>query len=215
MSFIIENPTKSVLNSHSECNSFLYTIGMTFGKWLIEKRLDAKLTQVQLAERAGISPNYVSALERDEPNARDGSPRRPRVEKVDRIAKALGVPLSDAHLRPIVILAADTAMRAGEITGILWSDVSLETGTINIRKEISKTGKARKVGMTPRVKQELASIEPKRGRVFPYGSVWKSFTTACKRAGSYLHSRLYAGFIKHFILSFRYDPRAMLARFIR
>lgn len=98
MSFIIENPTKSVLNSHSECNSFLYTIGMTFGKWLIEKRLDAKLTQVQLAERAGISPNYVSALERDEPNARDGSPRRPRVEKVDRIAKALGVPLSDARL---------------------------------------------------------------------------------------------------------------------
>jgi integrase len=87
------------------------------------------------------------------------------------------------HLRPIVILAADTAMRAGEITGILWSDVSLETGTINIRKEISKTGKARKVGMTPRVKQELAAIEPKKGRVFPYGSVWKSFTTACKRAG--------------------------------
>lgn len=52
----------------------------------------ARLTQVELAERADISPNYVSALERDEPNARDGSPRRPRLDKVDKLAKILKVP---------------------------------------------------------------------------------------------------------------------------
>ncbi|MEP7077074.1 MAG: helix-turn-helix transcriptional regulator [Acidobacteriota bacterium] len=69
---------------------------MSFGKWLVARRNDARLTQIQLAERAGISPNYVSALERDEPNARDGSPRRPRTDKVEKLAKALQVPLDDA-----------------------------------------------------------------------------------------------------------------------
>jgi len=71
---------------------------MTFGKWLTEKRNDARLTQVQLAERVGISANYISALERDEPNARDGSPRRPRVDKIDRLAKALNVSPDEARL---------------------------------------------------------------------------------------------------------------------
>ena len=65
------------------------------------KRNDARLTQVQLAERVGISANYISALERDEPNARDGSPRRPRIDKIDRIAKALGCPLDEARLAAV------------------------------------------------------------------------------------------------------------------
>lgn len=70
---------------------------MTFGKWLVAKREAIGLTQPQLAKRAGISVSYVSALERDEPNAKDGSPRRPRIEKVDKIAKALGVPTDEAR----------------------------------------------------------------------------------------------------------------------
>lgn len=71
---------------------------MSFGKWLSEKRMAANLTQPELAKRVGFSASYVSALERDEPNARDGSPRRPRVEKVDKLAKALGVPKDEARL---------------------------------------------------------------------------------------------------------------------
>lgn len=50
---------------------------------------------MQLAERAGLSPSYISALERDEPNARDGSPRRPRVDKLEKIAKVLNVPADE------------------------------------------------------------------------------------------------------------------------
>jgi transcriptional regulator with XRE-family HTH domain len=73
-------------------------IGMTFGQWLIEKRAESRLTQGELAKRAGISTNYVSALERDEPNAKDGSPRRPRLDKVDAIAKALNVSVDEARL---------------------------------------------------------------------------------------------------------------------
>lgn len=87
------------------------------------------------------------------------------------------------HLRAIVKVAADTGMRAGEITKILWSDVDLLERVITIRKEISKTGKTRKVGITPRVAAELEMLQPKTGRVFPYGSVRKAFATACARAG--------------------------------
>lgn len=71
---------------------------MTFGKWLVGKRKEAHLTQAQLAERCGISAVYVSALERGEPNARDGSPRRLRQDKVERLAKALGVDVNEALL---------------------------------------------------------------------------------------------------------------------
>lgn len=92
------SPTNSVAKSPSECKENRYTLSMGFGKWLAAKREEARLTQAQLAERSGISPNYVSALEREEPNALDGSPRRPRIEKVDRMAKALGVSLDEARL---------------------------------------------------------------------------------------------------------------------
>lgn len=67
MSFITR--TKSVANSNSKCKDNVYTINMSPGQQLCEWRKMARLTQIQLAERAGISANYVSALERDEPNA--------------------------------------------------------------------------------------------------------------------------------------------------
>ena len=73
---------------------------MSFGKWLAEKRETAGLTQKQLADRCGegISASYISALEREEPNTKDDKPRQPRIDKVDRIAKALHVPIDEARL---------------------------------------------------------------------------------------------------------------------
>lgn len=70
---------------------------MGFGEWLIDIRKKAGLTQEQLAERAQISPSYVSALEREEPNTRTGEPRMPRPDVVDRIARALGIPAGEAR----------------------------------------------------------------------------------------------------------------------
>lgn len=76
----------------------MYAIFMTFGKWLITKRKDRRLTQLELAQRAGVSVSYISAMERDGPAGRDGSPRRPHIDKIDRLAKALGCPLDEARL---------------------------------------------------------------------------------------------------------------------
>jgi transcriptional regulator with XRE-family HTH domain len=95
---IIVNPTKSVAKNHLKCNLNLYTFGMSFGKWLADKRRAAGLTQKELADYAGISANYVSALERDEPNAKDGSPRRPRLDKVDKMARPLRVTVDEIRV---------------------------------------------------------------------------------------------------------------------
>lgn len=90
--------TDSVHQKHSECKENVYTFRMSFGKWLVQARERAGLTQRELAQRAGISTTYVSGLEREEPSARDGSPRRPRVEKIDALARALGIQRDEARL---------------------------------------------------------------------------------------------------------------------
>jgi transcriptional regulator with XRE-family HTH domain len=69
-----------------------------FGLWLIQKRRAAGLTQRELARRVSISKSYVSALERSEKQHLTGQPVRPRLEKVDALAEALGVPVSEARL---------------------------------------------------------------------------------------------------------------------
>jgi integrase len=86
------------------------------------------------------------------------------------------------HLRAIIILAVDTAMRSGEIFSLTWDDIDLKAGVITIRSHNTKTQRERKVGITPRVKAELEAIKGK-GKVFPIRSARKAFATACRRVG--------------------------------
>ncbi len=89
------------------------------------------------------------------------------------------------HLYAVIILAVDTAMRSGEIFSLTWADVDLEAGTITIQKKNSKTGKERKVGITPRVGDALAAMPGGNSadRVFGIMSARKAFATACRRVG--------------------------------
>lgn len=94
------NSTFSVAKLHSECKEKLYTKSrdvMGFGKWLYEARKEIGLTQQELAERAEISATYISALEREEPNTRNGQPRMPSPDIVAKIAKAVKKPESEAR----------------------------------------------------------------------------------------------------------------------
>lgn len=50
-------------------------------------RLDKKLTQENVAEGAGLHPNYISSVERGERNISIGN--------IERIACALGVPMTE------------------------------------------------------------------------------------------------------------------------
>lgn len=59
----------------------------TFGKRVRELRLDKGLTQEELAEKIGVSTNYVGMVERAERNT--------TLLKVFKIAKALDVKVSE------------------------------------------------------------------------------------------------------------------------
>lgn len=69
----------------------------TFGEWLLERRREARLSQDELAARAGVSKSYISTLERNAPHPTTGAPPQPTTETVDSLAEALGVPIPVAR----------------------------------------------------------------------------------------------------------------------
>lgn len=80
-------------------NSMFYTVTiMRFGEWLREQRSRADLTLKQLAARCGVSFSYISALERQQPHSLTGKDIQPKLATVDRLARALGVPIDEARL---------------------------------------------------------------------------------------------------------------------
>lgn len=72
-------------------------------------------------------------------------------------------------VRPVVILAIETAMRRGEILALRWSDVYLSDSYVRLHD--SKNGEARDVPLSTRAVQILRDLSTKpvqiSGRVFP------------------------------------------------
>lgn len=87
-----------------------------------------------------------------------------------------------SHLRPIVIMALDTAMRVGEILSLTWDDIDLENRLISIKAMNTKTQRKRTVGITTRLYNELKALPKGADKVFGRTTVKRSFMTACKRA---------------------------------
>jgi integrase len=93
------------------------------------------------------------------------------------------------HLKPLIILALDTAMRRGELFKLRWSDIDFTNRLINILAFNTKTAKARTIGMTQRVYDELSELwenSPKDLNELIFGitdSVKRSFASACNDAG--------------------------------
>lgn len=90
-------------------------------------------------------------------------------------------------MRPIVVLAIETAMRRGEILSLQWSDVFLEDRYIRLHD--TKNGEARDVPLSLRAFQTLAELLAKHRSsgcaVFPASAeaLKQSFVRACERAG--------------------------------
>lgn len=70
----------------------------SFGVWLFDKRRDQHLTQQELARLAGCTKQYISNLERNAPHPVTGALPKVSRKKLDDIAGALGVSLSEARL---------------------------------------------------------------------------------------------------------------------
>lgn len=88
-------------------------------------------------------------------------------------------------VRPVVIMALETAMRRSEILAVRWPDVFLDDQYLKLHD--SKNGEPREVPLSSRAVETLLSLRlcPLDGRVFPISAdaLKKAFTRACERAG--------------------------------
>jgi integrase len=95
---------------------------------------------------------------------------------------------SRAHLRPVIIAALDTGCRRGELFQLKWSDVDLDSRTINVRSATTKTQRARSVPISARLLAELTVLRQaaKSEDSLVFGvttDVKHAFASACKDAG--------------------------------
>ncbi|HDR8990011.1 TPA: site-specific integrase [Burkholderia vietnamiensis] len=86
-------------------------------------------------------------------------------------------------VRPVVVIAIETAMRRSEILSLRWADVFLEDRYVRLHD--SKNGEARDVPLSSRAVATLSAL-PRHidGRVFPItpDALKKVFVRACERA---------------------------------
>lgn len=104
-----------------------------------------------------------------------------RTEEIELLQGCVGL---REHLKPILICALDTGMRAGEIFSLRWKDVDLNNNKITIHALNTKTLQSRQIALTVRLKLalvELSSVAKSiDDLVFGVGTVRRSFNTLCK-----------------------------------
>lgn len=116
------------------------TVKETVGQRIKRFREERDLTASELADKAGVAKSYLSTLEHDEVGT---NARRPSADTLYRIAKVLGVAMSDLLGKP-VITAAQTRRRPPSLVKFAESrklpeaDVEMLAG-IRFRGEEPKT----------------------------------------------------------------------------
>jgi integrase len=91
-----------------------------------------------------------------------------------------------AHLRPIIIVAADTGLRQNEALTLELADLDFERRVINVRAINAKTNRPRQIPMTQRVYEELWKLCEKKPEGLIFGGLSKvrrSFGTARRLSG--------------------------------
>lgn len=95
-------------------------------------------------------------------------------------------PLGNAHLRPILIIAADTGLRRNELLTLADTDLDFDQEIIRVRAINAKTNRPRQIPMTPRVRLELQKLVGKNGPGLVFEgrrNVKRSYATACRKCG--------------------------------
>lgn len=117
-------------------------------------------------------------------------------EEEARLLAAIDAEPKREHLRGILLIALDCALRRGEIFKLKWRDIDLDQRTIAIQSMNCKTARFRIVAMTNRVQKELERLWDKSRHdrnetVFGVNvTVRTSFGKACRDAklkGFHLH----------------------------
>lgn len=95
---------------------------------------------------------------------------------------------SKDHLRALIIVAVDTAMRRGELFKLQWAEVDLFSREIRIQASNAKTERARTVGLTQRCVDELGrlwELSDKNPNTLVFGitsSIKNAWKSACSEA---------------------------------
>jgi integrase len=102
-----------------------------------------------------------------------------------------------AWLQRLIIAALESGCRRGELLSFTWGDVSLHRGVLSVRAENAKSGKARDIPISPRLRGVLQMIEhdpagnPHKPTAFVFGDKIggqvkdpkKAWAKCCKLAG--------------------------------
>ena len=117
--------------------------------------------------------------------------RRERIlsaEEERRLFAAVASEPKREHLKGILLIALDCALRRGEIFTLQWSDINLDRRTITVRAFNCKTARSRTVAMTIRVYEDLLrrwfdSKQEQSTFVFSVRvTIRTAFAKACKAA---------------------------------
>jgi integrase len=89
---------------------------------------------------------------------------------------------SSAQMQSLIILALETAMRQGELTSILWENVSMARRTIRILD--TKNSEARTIPLSTRAVSALKKVPRTLNTplVFPIKNPSRKFSDTCKKA---------------------------------
>lgn len=112
-----------------------------------------------------------------------GEARERRLKDVEAERLLEAIPKRNTYLRPMLILALESAMRRGEILALHWSDIDHTNRLLRIRH--SKTGKPRTIALSPIALAALASCSNTSPKVFPVSpnAVRLAWERLCRKAG--------------------------------
>jgi len=113
-----------------------------------------------------------------------GKPRQRRLEAGEEDALLAACKASGAHyLHSFVVLAIETAMRFGELSGVRWEHVNLANRTIHLPD--TKNGESRTIPLSTRALNAIQSLPRSiNGRIFSAkpGSIRSAFLIALNKA---------------------------------
>jgi len=102
-------------------------------------------------------------------------------EEAERLIE--GVDDKAPYLKDIIRIALNTGMRKGEILNLKNEQIHLGQGIIILRPHEQKNGRISSIPINNTVRVILDKYTGIEGRLFPYGDIKRSFSTACRNAG--------------------------------
>lgn len=152
-----------------------------------------------------IDGRALKAFRKVKRKLKKGSNARKRILTSDEYLRLIDNALP--HLRPILITAYNTGMRAGELRLLKWSYIDRKEGFIRLPAKVTKEKRAKSIPINHHVARILDSITHAllhdfvftyRGRCISHkGGLKKSFATSCRKANIPCGRKVENGFIFH------------------